>query len=193
MQERIRNLRKEILSENWYSLYKYSYEYFRSDGQWESHKREVYDRGNGAAILLLNPDKGTVILTRQFRMPTFVNGNETGMLIEVPAGLLDGLSPEESIKKEVLEETGYQVSEVKKVMESYMSPGAVTEILYLFTAFYDDRMKVGEGGGAREETEDIEIIEMSLKEALEKIATGEIRDAKTIMLLQYAAMNLVPN
>ena len=172
MQERIRKLTKEILSDNWYRLFKYTYEYLRFDGDWESHQREVYDRGNGAAILLMNPEKGTVLLTRQFRMPTYVNGNETGMMIEVPAGLLDGMSPEASIKKEVMEETGYRVSDVTKVIESYMSPGAVTEILYLFTAVYSDQMKLGEGGGAREETEDIEIIELPLVEALEMITKG---------------------
>ena len=189
MHERIRNIRKEILSDNWYRLFKYSYDYLTSDGHWESHQREVYDRANGAAILLMNPDRGTVILTKQFRMPTFVNGNESGMLIEVPAGLLDGLSPEASIVKEVMEETGYRISEVTKVMETYMSPGAVTEILYLYTAIYNEEMKVGEGGGAREETEDIEIIELPLNQALDMIDTGQIRDAKTILLLQHAAMN----
>ena len=189
MHERVRKLKKEILSDNWYQLYKYSYDYLRSDGQWESHHREVYDRGNGAAILLINPEKGTVILTRQFRMPTLVNGNDSGMMIEVCAGLLDGMSPDASIKKEVLEETGYSVPQVSKVMETYMSPGAVTEILYLYTAVYNEDMKVGEGGGAREETEDIEIMELPFTKALDMISTAEIQDAKTILLLQYAAIN----
>ena len=135
----VRNIKKEVLSNNWYTLYKYTYDYQKEDGNWEEQQREAYDRGNGAAILLYNKDKGTVILTRQFRLPTFVNGNASGMMIEVCAGLLDGDHPEECIRKEVEEETGYKLHNVKKVFECYMSPGSVTEILYFFTAAYEDK------------------------------------------------------
>ncbi|WP_282162729.1 GDP-mannose pyrophosphatase NudK [Ulvibacterium marinum] len=185
----IRNIKKELLSDNWYTLNKFTYEYQKPDGSWETQYREAYDRGNGAAILLYNQKKGTVILTRQFRMPTYVNGNSSGMMIEVCAGLLDGENPEDCIKKEVQEETGYKVDNVQKVFESYMSPGSVTEILYFFIAEYEDRMKVSDGGGVDEETENIEVLEYSFEKALRMIQTGEIKDAKTIMLLQYAQIN----
>ncbi|RKN81706.1 GDP-mannose pyrophosphatase NudK [Ulvibacterium marinum] len=185
----IRNIKKELLSDNWYTLNKFTYEYQKPDGSWETQYREAYDRGNGAAILLYNQKKGTVILTRQFRMPTYVNGNSSGMMIEVCAGLLDGENPENCIKKEVQEETGYKVDNVQKVFESYMSPGSVTEILYFFIAEYEDRMKVSDGGGVDEETENIEVLEYSFEKALRMIQTGEIKDAKTIMLLQYAQIN----
>lgn len=185
----IRNIKKELLSDNWYTLNKFTYEYQKPDGSWETQYREAYDRGNGAAILLYSQKKGTVILTRQFRMPTYVNGNSSGMMIEVCAGLLDGENPEDCIKKEVQEETGYKVDNVQKVFESYMSPGSVTEILYFFIAEYEDRMKVSDGGGVDEETENIEVLEYSFEKALSMIQTGEIKDAKTIMLLQYAQIN----
>lgn len=185
----IRNNKKEVLSDNWYTLNKYSYEYQKPDGTWELQHREAYDRGNGAAILLYNQEKGTVILTRQFRMPTYVNGNDDGMMIEVCAGLLDGDRPEECIKKETEEETGYRIDQVKKVMETYMSPGSVTEILHLFVGSYAENMKVGEGGGADNETENIEVLELSFIKALEMVATKEIKDAKTILLLQWAQIN----
>lgn len=185
----IRNIKKELLSDNWYTLNKFTYEYQKPDGSWETQYREAYDRGNGAGILLYNQKKGTVILTRQFRMPTYVNGNSSGMMIEVCAGLLDGENPEDCIKKEVQEETGYKVDNVQKVFESYMSPGSVTEILYFFIAEYEDRMKVSDGGGVDEETENIEVLEYSFEKALSMIQTGEIKDAKTIMLLQYAQIN----
>ncbi|NAS11567.1 GDP-mannose pyrophosphatase NudK [Poritiphilus flavus] len=187
--DRVRNIRKELLSDNWYVLNKFSYEYRKDDGSWETQHREAYDRGNGAAILLYNKEKGTVVLTRQFRMPTYVNGNTDGMMIEVCAGLLDGDNPEDCIRKEVEEETGYKISEVQKVMESYMSPGSVTEILYFFVGAYEDRMKVGKGGGVEDETENIEVLEIPFREAREMISSGEICDAKSIMLLQYAEIN----
>ncbi|MCW5516976.1 GDP-mannose pyrophosphatase NudK [Muriicola sp. Z0-33] len=186
---KIKNVKKEVLSDNWYTLNKYTYNYQKEDGSWEIHEREAYDRGNGAAILLYNKLKGTVILTRQFRMPTYVNGNETGMMIEVCAGLLDGDHPEECIRKEVEEETGYKVHDVKKVFECYMSPGSVTEILYFFIGAYEEKMKISEGGGAEDETENIEVLELSFQKALDMMNSGEIRDAKTIMLLQYAALH----
>ncbi|MGB5359554.1 GDP-mannose pyrophosphatase NudK [Eudoraea sp.] len=186
---RIKNIRQDVLSDNWYTLYKYTYDYQKDDGEWETQIRESYDRGNGAAIMLYNKQKGTVILTRQFRMPTYVNGNPSGMMVEVCAGLLDGANPEDCIRKEVEEETGYQIHHVKKVFESYMSPGAVTEILYFFIGEYEEQMKVGEGGGAEDESENIEVLEVLNDKAIEMIGNGEIKDAKTIMLLQYARIN----
>ncbi len=185
----VKNIEKELLSDHWYSLQKITFEYHKEDGTWEKQVREVYDRGNGAAILLYNREKGTVVLTKQFRMPTYMNGNPSGMMIEVCAGVLDGDRPEDCIKKEVEEETGYRVREVKKVFESYMSPGSVSEILHFFIGQYDDQMKVGEGGGAAHETENIEILEYAFEEALEMIQNGTIKDAKTIMLLQYAKVH----
>ncbi|MFK5971779.1 MAG: GDP-mannose pyrophosphatase NudK [Flavobacteriaceae bacterium] len=186
---KIKNIKKEVLSDNWYTLNKFTYEYQKEDGSWETQRREAYDRGNGAAILLYNKKKRTVVLTRQFRMPTYVNGNKNGMMIEACAGLLDGDQPEDCIKKEVQEETGYHIKNVQKVFETYMSPGSVTEILYLFIGAYEDKMKVGEGGGADDETENIEVLEYPFDKALKMIALGEIKDAKTIMLLQYAKIN----
>lgn len=186
---KVRNIKKELLSDNWYTLNKFKFDYQKEDGTWETQEREAYDRGNGAAILLYNKTKGTVVLTRQFRMPTYVNGNEDGMMIEVCAGLLGGDNPEDCIRKETEEETGYRIDSVEKVMETYMSPGSVTEILYLFVGAYEDRMKVGEGGGADDETENIEVLEYSFKEAFQMMTTGKIKDAKTIMLLQYAKIN----
>lgn len=184
--KKVRNIEKKLLSDNWYTLNKFTFDYQKEDGSWETQQREVYDRGNGAAILLFNKEKGTIVLTKQFRMPTYVNGNDDGMMIEVCAGLLDGDDPEDCIRKEVEEETGYQVTDVRKVFECYMSPGSVTEILYFFIGAFEDRMKIGEGGGADDETENIEVLEYPFKTALEMIASGEIKDAKTIMLLQYA-------
>ncbi len=188
MEAKIRNIHKELLSDNWYRLYKYWYEYRRPDGTWEEHQREAYDRGNGAAILLINPTKQTVVLTRQFRMPTYVNGNKDGMMIEVCAGLLDGLDPEQCIKKETEEETGIRISEVNRVMTPYMSPGSVTEILYLFIGVYEDGMKTGPGGGNEGETEYLEVIEIPFIQAMTMIGNGEIKDAKTILLLQHVAL-----
>lgn len=185
----VRNIEREILSDNWYTLNKYTFEYQKPDGTWETQNREAYDRGNGAAILLYNADKGTVVLTKQFRMPTYVNGNEDGMMIEVCAGLLDGDNPADCVRKETEEETGYKINNVKKVMQTYMSPGSVTEILYLFVGEYDDSMKVSEGGGAADETENIEVLELAFEKAMDMISTGEIIDAKTIILLQYAKLN----
>jgi len=189
----IKNVEKEILSSNWYTLYKYTYDYQKEDGSWEQQMREAYDRGNGAAILLYNKKKGTVVLTRQFRMPTYINGNENGMMIEVCAGLLEDDNPEECIRKEVEEETGYQIKDVRKVFECYMSPGSVTEILYFFVGAYEEKMKVSEGGGVEDETENIEVLEFLFDDTLQMIRTGEINDAKTILLLQYAELNGLVN
>ncbi|SMC75189.1 GDP-mannose pyrophosphatase NudK [Cellulophaga tyrosinoxydans] len=185
----VRNIKKEVLSNNWYTLNKLTFEYQKEDGSWETQQREAYDRGNGAAILLYNQAKKTVVLTRQFRMPTYINGNTDGMMIEVCAGLLDGDHPEDCIRKEVEEETGYIVDKVTKVFESYMSPGSVTEILYFFIGSYEDAIKLSDGGGAEDETENIEVLEYPFDKALAMITSGEIKDAKTIMLLQYAKIN----
>ncbi|HEY4197804.1 MAG TPA: GDP-mannose pyrophosphatase NudK [Mucilaginibacter sp.] len=182
-------IKTEILSDNWYTLKKVTYQTTHPDGTVETQSREAYDRGNGATILLYNKPNQTVILTRQFRMPTYLNGNESGYLIECCAGLLDKDNPEECIKRETEEETGYKVSDVKKVFEAYMSPGSVTEILYFFVAEYAKEMKVSSGGGVEEESENIEVLELPFQKALEMIGTGEIKDAKTIMLLQYAQIN----
>ncbi len=175
----------ELLSDNWYTLRKYNFDFQKEDGSWETQEREAYDRGNGAAILLYNVEQKTVILTRQFRMPTYVNGNESGLLIEACAGLLDEDNPEDCIRRETEEETGYQIGEVEKVMEVYMSPGSVTEILYLFIAAYNKQMKIHAGGGVAEEQENIEVLEMPFEEAFDRIASGEIKDAKTVLLLQH--------
>lgn len=189
--EKVRILKEEILSDNWYFLKKYDYEILKKDGHWEKQTREVYDRGNGAAILLYNMLKKTIILTRQFRLPSFVNGNEEGFLIEACAGLLDQDNPEEAIKRETEEETGYRIKDVRKIYEAYMSPGSVSEILYFFVAEYSATMKVHAGGGVAHEQEDIEVIETGFEQALAMIETGEIKDAKTIMLLQYLKIHQI--
>lgn len=182
----------ELLSDNWYLLNKVTFDYQKKDSSWITQKREVYDRGNGAAILLYNSQQKTVILTRQFRLPAYLNGNQTGMMIEVCAGMLDQDHPEQCVIRETEEETGYRISKVEKIMETYMSPGAVTEILHLFVGEYNETMKVSEGGGLEHEQENIEVMEMSYEEAYSMIASGEIKDAKTILLLQHAKIkNLV--
>jgi nudix-type nucleoside diphosphatase (YffH/AdpP family) len=180
----------ELLSNNWYVLNKVTFDYKMEDYDSETQVREVYDRGNGAVILLYNLTKKTVVLTRQFRLPTYLNGNTSGMVIEACAGLLDAENPEECIIRETEEETGYRLSSVKKVFQSYMSPGSVTEILHFFIGEYQPNMKVSDGGGLAEEHENIEVLEYSFDQAYQMIATGEIVDAKTIMLLQYAKINL---
>lgn len=189
MHPTVRILNTEILSDNWYVLKKIQYEILEKNGTWKKQEREAYDRGNGATILLYNKLQQTVILTRQFRLPSFINGNETGLLIETCAGLLDQDNPEDCIRRETEEETGYQITDVKKVFEAYMSPGSVTEILYFFVAAYNKDMKVSDGGGVAEEQENIEVLELPFSQALEMIESGEIKDGKTILLLQYAALN----
>jgi nudix-type nucleoside diphosphatase (YffH/AdpP family) len=181
----------EVLSDNWYILRKITYSYEKSDGTEMEQARETYDRGNGATILLYNKTLKTVILTRQFRLPTFVNGNESGMLIEACAGLLDKDDPENCIRRETEEETGYRVTDVRKIFEAYMSPGSVTEILYFFIAEYSKNMKVNDGGGVDHEEENIEVMELDFQKALDMVNKGEIRDAKTIMLLQYMEIHRV--
>ena len=189
MPEKIKNLTTEILSDNWYILKKISYEQEQKDGSLKKMTREVYDRGNGATILLYNKQMASVILTRQFRLPTFINGNPSGMMIEACAGLLDQENAEDAIKRETEEETGYKIAEVKKIFEAYMSPGSVTEILYFFVAEYSKTMKVSEGGGIEHEQENIEVLEIPFDKAIHMVNTGEIKDGKTIMLLQYAQIN----
>jgi GDP-mannose pyrophosphatase NudK len=182
-------LKTDLLSDNWYLLNKVTYQYEKENGTIETHIREVYDRGNGAGILLYNIRRKTVILIRQFRLPAYLNGSETGMMIEVCAGLLDKDNPEQCIIRETEEETGYRIKTVRKVFETYVSPGAVTEILHLFVGEYDSSMKISEGGGIASEQENIEVLEMPFDEALKMIETGEIKDSKTIMLLHYAKIN----
>ncbi len=181
----------QVLSDNWYTLRKVTFEYQKKDGTWETQSREAYDRGNGATILLYNREQQTVILTRQFRMPTYVNGNPTGMLIETCAGLLDKDNAEDCIRKETEEETGYRVSEVRKVFELYMSPGSVTEMVYFFVGEYTKDMKAHEGGGAEDEQENIEVLELPFAKAVEMMQSGEIKDGKTVILLQYAQLNRI--
>ena len=188
MDKQITIINTVVLSDNRYILRKVNYEYTEKDGRRAMQSREVYDRGNGAVILLYNKQARTVILTRQFRMPTYLNGNATGMLIEACAGLLDKDNPEVAIRRETEEETGYKIGAIEKVFESYMSPGSVTEILYFFTAEYELSMKVGDGGGLEEEQEEIEVLELSIDRALEMVKTGEIRDGKTIMILQHVRL-----
>ncbi|WP_312285499.1 GDP-mannose pyrophosphatase NudK [Chryseobacterium gleum] len=178
-------IKTEILSDNWYTLNKVTFSVRKKDGTTETQSREAYDRGNGAVILLYNKLSNTVILTKQFRLPTYINGNPTGMLIEACAGLLDNDNPEDCIKRETEEETGYKISKVEKVFEAYMSPGSVTEILYFFIAEYSNEMKINDGGGLEEEGENIQVLELSFEKSLEMIDSGEIKDAKTIMLLQH--------
>ncbi len=189
MNPKIEILKTEILSDNWYTLRKITYNYLKKDGNWETQSREAYDRGNGATILLYNKNSKTVILTRQFRMPTYLNGNESGMMIEACAGLLDEDNAEECIRRETEEETGYKISAVQKLFEVYTSPGSVTEIVHFFAAEYTKDMKVTDGGGVADEQENIEVLELDFDKAFAMIASGNIKDAKTIMLLQYAKIN----
>lgn len=179
----------KILSDQWYVLKKITFRQEDRQGNWHMVSREAYDRGNGAVILLYNVSKKTVILTRQFRMPTYLNGNDHGMLIEACAGLLDQDNPEDCIRKETEEETGFIVKKVRKIFEAYMSPGSVTEILHFFVAEYDDSMKSSEGGGIARDHELIEVLELPFDQSLDMISNGEIRDAKTILLLQYASLH----
>jgi len=190
-EDRIRIHKVETLSHDWFLLQKTTFDYRRSDGSWQRQTRETYDRGHGATILLYNREGRTVVLVRQFRFPTYGNGHD-GFLIEAAAGLLDRASPEERIKAEVEEETGYRVGEVHKVFEAFMSPGSVTERLYFFVAEYDPASRAGAGGGIAEEGEDIEVLELAMDEAMRMMADGRIADGKTIMLLQYAALHLLP-
>ena len=186
----VRITSQELLSDNWYLLKKYSFDLRRRDGSWQAQTREVYDRGNGATILLYNTQQRTVLLIRQFRMPTFVNGHD-GYLIEAAAGLLDNASPEERIRLEAEEETGYRIGHVEKIYSAFMSPGSVTERIHFFIGEYQPGDRVSEGGGLAEEGEDIDVLELGFDEAIAMVARGEIVDGKTIMLLQYLELRLL--
>ena len=188
MNDKVRILKTEILSDNWYTLKKITFDFQKKNGGWVNQNREAYDRGNGATILLYNKELKTVILTKQFRLPTYINGNEDGMLIETCAGLLDADNAEDAIRRETEEETGFTLKDMKKVYEAYMSPGSVTEILYFFIAEYSRDMKTSAGGGVGDH-EDIEVLELPFDKAYSMIATGDIKDGKTIMLLQHMKLN----
>lgn len=193
MSPTVRLVEDKLLSDNWYLLKTTTFDLQRRDGSWQRQSRETYDRGNGAVILLYNQAQQTVILTRQFRFPAYVNprtdGSSNGMLIEACAGLLDLDDPATCIRRETEEETGYKIRDVRKVFEAYMSPGSVTERLFFFVGEYTQADKVSEGGGHHHEGEDIEVLEITLDAALAQVASGAICDAKTIMLLQYAKLN----
>ncbi|MDO6738151.1 NUDIX domain-containing protein [Wenyingzhuangia sp. 2_MG-2023] len=181
----------ELLSDDYYTLNKVTYELLNANGVWETTSRESYDKGNGATILLYNTNTQNIILTKQLRIPTYLNGNKNGMLIEACAGGVENNEdPKDSIIRETEEETGYKIKNVQKIFDSYMSPGSVTEILYFFIAEYNSDMKISEGGGLLDEQENIEVLELNFHEAYEMISTGKIKDAKTIMFLQYAKINI---
>jgi GDP-mannose pyrophosphatase NudK len=184
---RLRIHAQEVLSHNWYLLTKTTFDWLRRDGSWQRQSRESYDRGNGATVLLFDAARGTIVLTRQFRLPVFLNGSPDGMLLEACAGLLDGDDPEACISREAEEETGFRIRAPRKLFEAYMSPGSVTEKLHFYAAEYTRTDQVSEGGGAAGEGEDIEVLELPLEVALDMMSKGEIEDAKTIMLLQHAA------
>lgn len=191
MREEIVRIHKvEVLSDDWYTLRKTTFELRRRDGSWQTQQRETYDRGNGATVLLFDPERQRVVLTRQFRLPAYVNDHH-GFLIEAAAGLLDHASPEERIRAEAEEETGYRISNVRKIFDAFMSPGSVTERLHFFVAEYEAKARVGEGGGLPDEGEDIEVLEMRAADALAMVDSGEIMDGKTIMLLQYMQLHLM--
>lgn len=190
MASSIKNIERRNLSSNWGKLDKVTYEYKRDDGTWETQVREVYDRGNGATILLYNTLKKTVLLTRQFRIPTYFNGNQNGLMIETCAGKLDEQDPDQCIIREAEEETGYRIKNFQKVFELYMSPGSVTELIHFYVAPYDDSMKVGQGGGLQTEQENIEVLEIPFEQALMMLKNGEINDGKTSILLLWAQSQL---
>ena len=183
---RVRDI--QLLSDNWYTLHTTSFDYQAADGTWSMQHRETYDRGNGATILLYDVARRTVLLTAQFRYPVYVNGHPDGMLIETAAGLLDDDDPETAIRREAIEETGHRVGEVTHVFDAYMSPGSVTERLHFYAAPYDAQTREHAGGGLLEEGEHIELVELDIDAALGKIESGELLDAKTIMLLQWAVL-----
>ncbi len=188
MSDRIRIREVTVLSNDWYLLKKTTFDFRRSNGSWQTLSRETYDRGNGAVVLLVNTQRQTLILTRQFRYPAFVNGLSDGMLLEACAGLLDSEDPEETIRREVEEETGFLIGPPQKLFEIYMSPGSVTEKLFFYLAEYDHSHRVSSGGGDHSEGEDIEIVELSFEQAFAMMNSGDIRDAKTLILLQRLAM-----
>jgi nudix-type nucleoside diphosphatase (YffH/AdpP family) len=183
---RVRIVDTRVLSDDWYVLRRTTFDFRHRDGSWTREQREAYDRGNGATILLYDPDRGTVVLTRQFRLPAYVNGHPDGMLVEAPAGLLDADDAEAAIRREAEEETGVRVGAVRRLFELFMSPGSVTERVTFFAAPYGRADRVGAGGGVAAEGEDVEVLELPLADALAMVAAGEIVDAKTLLLLQWA-------
>jgi nudix-type nucleoside diphosphatase (YffH/AdpP family) len=185
-----RPISERILADDWGRLTKYEYQLRLRDGSWQRQQREAYDRGNGATCLLYNPATGSVLLTRQFRLPVFLNGGLEA-LIEAPAGLLEGAEPAERMREELIEETGYDVSALTHLYDVYMSPGSVTEYLAFFVGEYSEKQKVSDGGGSADEGEDIDVMQVSLSNAMTMISSGEIRDAKTIILLQHLAIRLL--
>jgi len=187
--DRVRVKHVEVLSDDYYLLKKTTFEYRRGNGEWQTQTRETYDRGNCATVLPYNLAQRTVILVRQFRYPAYINGYDD-LLIEAAAGVLDNETPEVRIRAEAEEETGYRLGDIKKIFEAFTSPGSVTEKLHFFVAEYDPSMRVGSGGGLADEGEDIEALELPIDQALAMIADGRIVDAKTIMLLQHAALNI---
>lgn len=189
---RIRIQQVETLSADWGLLKKTTFDYLRRDGSWQRQTRETYDRGNGATILLYDRERRTVLLIRQFRLPTLGNGLDDGLLVETPAGLLDAAAPEARIKAEVEEETGYRLDNVQHLFDAFMSPGSVTELLHFFAGEYRADQRIADGGGLHEEGEDIELLELPFDEALAMARDGRLLDGKTIMLLQYAALYLLP-
>ena len=189
---RIRIQQVETLSADWGLLKKTTFDYLRRDGSWQRQTRETYDRGNGATILLYDRERRTVLLIRQFRLPTLGNGLDDGLLVETPAGLLDAAAPEARIKAEVEEETGYRMDNVQHLFDAFMSPGSVTELLHFFAGEYRADQRIADGGGLHEEGEDIELLELPFDEALAMARDGRLLDGKTIMLLQYAALYLLP-
>ena len=189
MDSKVRVIEEKLLSDHWYVLKTTAFDLLRRDGTWQRQNRETYDRGNGAAILLYNRPQKTVILTRQFRFPAYVNGTPDGMLTEACAGLLDQDDPATCIRRETEEETGFRIKDVRKVFEAYMSPGSVTERIYFFVGEYSAEDKVSDGGGHLHEGEDIEVLELTLDAALAQVASGQICDGKTILLLQYAKLH----
>ena len=193
MGNKIKNVVINTLYKGWATLNEVSFLYKMKNESWVNQKRESYDRGDGATVLLYNKVKKTVILTKQFRVSTFLNGNDSGFVLETCAGMLDNDQPEACIIREIEEETGYRVNSVTKLFKAYSSPGALTEILHYFIAEYSEDMKVNEGGGLDSEHEDIEVLEMPFEFAVNMIATGEIEDVKTICLLQYAQINKIFN
>lgn len=190
---RIRIQQVETLSQDWGLLKKTTFDYLRRDGSWQRQTRETYDRGNGATILLYDRERRTVLLIRQFRLPTLGNGLDDGLLVETPAGLLDAAAPEARIKAEVEEETGYRLDNVQHLFDAFMSPGSVTELLHFFAGEYRADQRIADGGGLHEEGEDIELLELPFDEALAMARDGRLLDGKTIMLLQYAALKLRPH
>lgn len=186
MSSRIKDMKTEILSKAWYTLRRYTYQWKTFSGPWQEQSREVYDRGNGVAVLMHNSHTKKITMVRQFRLPTWVNGNPGGILLEVPAGVLDTKDPKECMIREIEEETGYRVDDVKPLFEAYTSPGAVTEKLYFFYCDYAEADKVHPGGGKPEETEDLLLEEFSVEEVKDMMAKGLIKDAKTLLLIQHA-------